>query len=284
MASAIERQIQQLQKEIANDENQLALEGSKKVQKEKLLLSAEQSLRRKNAPATIRMKEGQIIRLKTEISQIDKKAAEILKKISQKKGRLLNLNSQLKQEKDREKRLEANLEKRIRQQESFEKQQLKEELIRLRELSREAIMNPSNSQSEDLQFDFFISHASEDKEPFVRTLAEKLQEAGAKVWYDTFVLKVGDSLRAEISKGLNKSRYGVVVLSESFFRKTWTNRELSGLMEIETLTKKVILPIWHKVTRDEVVAYDPILADKKALNTSVGSLDQIVNELMTMLE
>ncbi|MDI1324869.1 MAG: toll/interleukin-1 receptor domain-containing protein [Algoriphagus sp.] len=230
------------------------------------------------------MKEGQAIRLKTEISQIEKRSADIQKKISQKKSRLLNYNSQLKQEREREKRLEANLEKRINERELSIQREITAELLRQREISRDAILDSTHTKTYDVQYDFFISHANEDKEPFVRSLAEKLQEAGAKVWYDAFVLKIGDSLRIEISKGLNKSRYGIVVLSESFFRKTWTNRELSGLMEIETLTKKVILPIWHKVTRDEVVAYDPILADKKALNTSIESLDQIVEELMTMLD
>jgi hypothetical protein len=260
------------------------LEGSKKLQKEKQLLTIEQSLRKQTAPSTVRMKEGQCIRIKTEISQIEKKSADILKKISQKKSRLINLNTQLNREKEQEKRLEADLEKRIKRKELLMQQQITEELLRQRELSMDAMKDLYNLSIDNLQYDFFISHASEDKEPFVKSLAEKLREAGAKVWYDTFVLKIGDSLRAEISKGLTKSRYGIVVLSDSFFKKTWTNRELSGLMEIETLTKKVILPIWHKVSRDEVLAYDPFLADKKALNTSIESLDQIVVELMTMLK
>ncbi len=284
MSSSTEKLIAQLQREIANEEKLHAQEGLKKLQKEKQLLAIEQSLRKKTAPSTIKMKEGQAIRLKTEISQIEKRSADIQKKISQKKSRLLNFNSQLKQERERETRLEANLEKRIKERELSVQREITAELLRQREISRDAILDSTHTKIYDVQYDFFISHASEDKEPFVRTLAEKLQEAGAKVWYDAFVLKIGDSLRIEISKGLNKSRYGIVVLSESFFKKTWTNRELSGLMEIETLTKKVILPIWHKVTRDEVVAYDPILADKKALNTSIESLDQIVEELMTMLD
>jgi hypothetical protein len=48
----------------------------------------------------------------------------------------------------------------------------------------------------------FISHASEDKEDFVRPLAETLQQLGVKVWYDEFTLKVGDSLRRKIDSGL----------------------------------------------------------------------------------
>lgn len=40
-----------------------------------------------------------------------------------------------------------------------------------------------------------LSHASEDKEDFVRHLAKNLSNAGCRVWYDEFELKLGDSLR-----------------------------------------------------------------------------------------
>lgn len=43
-------------------------------------------------------------------------------------------------------------------------------------------------------FDVFISHASEDKEVFVRPLAEMLHSLGMSVWYDEFALKAGEPL------------------------------------------------------------------------------------------
>ena len=42
---------------------------------------------------------------------------------------------------------------------------------------------------------------------------------------------------------------------------------------------KVILPIWHKVTKDEVLSYSPTLADKLAFDTSLMSIDEIADEL-----
>lgn len=36
----------------------------------------------------------------------------------------------------------------------------------------------------DKQWDVFISHSSEDKNDFVRILAEKLLKLDVKVWYD----------------------------------------------------------------------------------------------------
>jgi hypothetical protein len=43
-------------------------------------------------------------------------------------------------------------------------------------------------------WDVFISHASEDKDSFVRPLAEALTESGLQVWFDETALKIGDSL------------------------------------------------------------------------------------------
>ena len=55
-------------------------------------------------------------------------------------------------------------------------------------------------------YDVFICHASEDKETFVRPLAEALHLENIAVWYDEFTLKLGDSIRRSLDKGLKQSR------------------------------------------------------------------------------
>ena len=132
--------------------------------------------------------------------------------------------------------------------------------------------------------DFFISHASEDKDGLVRALASALQARGATVWYDELTLKVGDSLRRNIDRGLAGSRFGVVVLSEHFFRKEWPNKELDGLVALETEGRTRILPIWHKVSKDEVATFSATLADKVALNSSIKSIEEMADELMGLLK
>jgi len=120
-------------------------------------------------------------------------------------------------------------------------------------------------------WDAFISHASEDKDYLVRPLAEKLTELGVKIWYDEFTLKVGDSLSESIDYGLANSEYGIVVLSKKFFEKGWTKKELNALeTRAANLDKKIILPIWHKITKDEMSKYSPKLADIVALNSNKG--------------
>ncbi len=132
-------------------------------------------------------------------------------------------------------------------------------------------------------YDAFICHATEDKDEFVRPLAEALRAQHLEVWYDEFVLDVGDSLREAIDRGLATSKCGIVVLSPSFFRKRWPNRELNGLVARETEGNRgIILPIWHHVDRDQVLAFSPTLADLRAAVSAEG-ISTVVAQLLKNL-
>jgi TIR domain len=99
----------------------------------------------------------------------------------------------------------------------------------------------------------------------------ELKLRGFEVWYDEFVLKIGDSLRREIDKGLENCRFGVVVLSKAFFSKEWPQRELDGLTQRETSGgRTVILPVWHEIDAAEVGRHSRVLADRFAVRTSSG--------------
>lgn len=131
--------------------------------------------------------------------------------------------------------------------------------------------------------DVFICHASEDKADIARPLAEELAARGWLVWYDEFELTAGDSLEERINDGLGRARYGVVILSQNFFKKNWARRELNALAAKEAADgRKVILPVWHNVTKPEVDAYSPLLADKLAVPSSHG-LAWVVAELSRAL-
>ena len=90
------------------------------------------------------------------------------------------------------------------------------------------------------------------------------------VWLDENEVQLGDSLRRKIDQGLAESRFGVLILSKAFFAKDWPQRELNVLASMESLDRKVILPIWHGVSHDNVAAYSPMLADKLAISTDNG--------------
>jgi len=128
--------------------------------------------------------------------------------------------------------------------------------------------------------DVFISHASEDKQAIAQPLAEALRAKGLTVWYDQFVLRLGDNLRQVIDSGLRTSRFGVVILSPAFFSKQWTQTELSGLLARETAGKaKILLPVWHNITFEEITRISPILADRFAATTKQG-LESVVQQIL----
>jgi hypothetical protein len=132
-----------------------------------------------------------------------------------------------------------------------------------------------------MEWDVFISHASEDKGDFVRTLAEGLRGHGLRVWYDEFTLTIGDSLRQSIDRGLARSRYGIVVISPNFLQKRWPQKELDGLVarEVGGDSVKVILPVWHNIDAAEIRAYSPTLADRLATSSAKG-LEEVTRELL----
>ncbi len=145
-----------------------------------------------------------------------------------------------------------------------------------------AIQQFDQEPESDYEWDVFISHASEDKEVFVKKLAKALERRKLRVWYDDFSLKIGDSLRMSIDKGLAKSRFGIVVISPDFMKKEWTQKELGALVTRESQSEKIILPIWLNVSVGQVVKFSPILADKKAIQADTG-ITSVVSQLMRVI-
>jgi TIR domain len=137
--------------------------------------------------------------------------------------------------------------------------------------------------AEAAEWDVFVCHASEDKDDFVRPLAQGLEAHGLKVWFDEFTLTVGDSLRRSIDHGLASSGFGIVVISPAFLRKEWPQRELDGLVAREIGGVKVILPVWHNVTADSIRKYSPTLADRLAVSSARG-LEHVIAELSRAME
>lgn len=142
---------------------------------------------------------------------------------------------------------------------------------------------PAQDDSAPREYDVFISHASQDKDSVVRPLSHALREGGLSVWYDEFELRIGDSLRRKIDTGLARSRFGVVVLSRSFFGKGWTNYELDGLVTRAVSGEQILLPIWHEITKQELIEYSPSLADKVARSTTTHTVEEIADEIIGVI-
>ena len=219
------------------------------------------------------------------IADCDDKLAKLATSKCQKQKSLANEEAKLAKEQDR---IRKQLEKESKKQVKNQQQQIDKINISVATLfalqSEDYYESIEEIQHNDRNYDFFISHASEDKETFVRPLAQALMDAGCSVWFDETALKPGDSLRTSLDKGMVDSRYGIVVISPNFIKKRWTEYELNGMVSKEMNGHKVIIPVWFNVTKDDVLHYSPTLADKLAIDASRLSLDEVVNQAKSVLQ
>jgi hypothetical protein len=142
---------------------------------------------------------------------------------------------------------------------------------------------PPSPDSDNQIYDVFISHASEDKDEVVRPLVKALKDKGLEVWFDELTLKIGDSLRQNIDRGISSSRVALVVLSPSFLSKGWTNHELDGIVTRSVSGEQILLPIWHNLTKQEVMDFSPSIADKVARSTATHTVVEIAVEIAELI-
>lgn len=133
------------------------------------------------------------------------------------------------------------------------------------------------------EYDAFISHAVEDKIPIANELCTRLEAEGLKIWYAGQELNAGDSISSSIHEGLNKSRFGIVILSKNYISKTWTLREFYHLLARENNGKKVILPVLFEITPQDLALKDLTMADRFAIKADRG-LDFVVRKLMEAIK
>lgn len=271
-----QRTINNLDKEIADLEKKKATKDKDYATLQGKINITRKSIAKNISMTTFNSKMHQISRWESDAVKKSKESAELSVKIADKRKKRSEAYLKLQKAEQEEQK------KTVRQNErvinSYEK--------RIEELQRQMIRQiiPSqivSYQTKDEEYDLFVSHAFEDKEDFVDELVAELKQLDLKIWYDTDRLKIGDSMREKIDKGLSKSRYGVVILSPNYIadNKYWTKTELNALFQKETVNGKTILPIWHNLTKKQVTGYSPIIADRKAFTTAQYTAKEIAREI-----
>ena len=76
----------------------------------------------------------------------------------------------------------------------------------------------------DFIHDVFLNHSSQDK-PVVRSLVGRLRKDVVTVWLDEREIRPGDSIPANIEKGLERSRVLVLCMSENASGSGWAQLE-----------------------------------------------------------
>ena len=266
-----QRAVNGLDKEIADLEKKKVAKDKEVASLQNKIVSTQKSINKNTSQSSLNSKRRQIASCESDIAKKSKDSADLGKKIAEKRKKRSDAYLKLQKEQQNEQKKQDRESQRL--QASYENRI--DELQQ--QLANSVVLPQQNTVASDEEYDVFVSHAWEDKEDFV----DELKKQGLKVWYDTNKLKWGDSMRDKIDKGLAKSRYGVVVLSPNYIaeHKYWTKAELNGLFQFESINGKVILPIWHNLTKKQVVEYSPIIADRKAMTTTSMTAEEIAVQL-----
>lgn len=126
------------------------------------------------------------------------------------------------------------------------------------------------------EYDVFLSHASKDKEELVEELYQSLTNLEIKIFYDKESIKWGDKWKDKILNGTQKSEFAIIVISENFFGREWTERELAEFLNRQNRNgQKLILPILHSITMEQLQQKYPSVADIQAIDSAKYTCDQI---------
>ena len=126
------------------------------------------------------------------------------------------------------------------------------------------------------KYDVFISHANKDKSDYVDELYLSLRKLNINIFYDSEILSWGDNWKQIILDGTEKSEFAIIVISENFFGREWTERELEEFLNRQNANgQKIVLPLLHNVTIDKLVEIYPYLGDIQMISTDKYSKEEI---------
>ena len=126
------------------------------------------------------------------------------------------------------------------------------------------------------EYDVFLSHANKDKTEIVDELYLSLEKLGVRIFYDKKSLEWGDKWKDRILDGAKKAEFAIIVISENFFDREWTEKELDEFLNRQNRNgQKLILPIVHNISNDDLKRKYPDVADIQAINSKEHSCDEI---------
>ena len=276
--SQYQQLVNSLDKEIAELERKKAAFDKKAADEAHKALSV--SISKNSSASVVKAKLKQIDGYNATSQKASAESANLQRKIAEKRKKRNDAYLKLQSEESAERKKEQQAVKR--KQQAYERKVAE---IESSHIPRYLVPPVENAMSNTPpEYDVFVSHAWEDKESFVDEFVQALLDRRLKVWYDTNRLKWGDSMRAKIDEGLKHSKFGIVVLSPDYISdgKYWTKAELDGLFQMESVNGKMLLPIWHNLTKKQVMEYSPIIAGKLAMNTASMTSEEIADKLIEL--
>lgn len=276
---ASESDLNRYRTDAARVRDEIAKTTSTVAAKRKKAADARRAAQRSKNASAIRLKIAEADRAEGEANSAEKKRADLEKKVADLEGRIAKaqIDVDKKRAVDQKKALTAIQSQNARAASQFTPTPTFGSEVEAHPWGAAATGSMATSSA---TVDVFLSHASEDKGSIARPLKDALEARGLSVWFDEIRIKVGQSIRQEIEKGIANARFGVVVISPDFFRKQWTRAELDALFSRKMDSgQNLILPIWHHVSKDEVLAQSPLVAGILALNSALMTVDEMARAI-----
>ena len=282
--SSIQSTIQRYRKEINDLSTKIADKRKRASEAEVKANKAVADARKSKSASILRSKISESERYAKEATKYQKEMADLEKKRAEKDKLLLAEERKLvkeqetedkKRQKAQQKLIDANERKMRSLTQTVKSVQIEQSKIKQ--------IYPLLNVSSDEAYDVFISHASEDKVPFVDGLVEALLQRGVKVWYDRKVLTWGKSIRQNIDLGLRQSKFAIIVLSEFYIQKYWTQKEFNALFSLGSQLGEFLLPIWHNIRPERAKEFSPMLSDAIALISSDYTVEEIADMFVEKL-
>ena len=274
-----------LQREVHSLQKKIALESSNVARARERSIRASAEMGRTTSATTRQSKQRALEAADKDAQKAEQRRADYEKQLAKK-----NADLHVAQQRQADERLKVQQQQADKQMKAQAKALKKlADDARRREAERPSIaigprtkarLSLPTAEAERPTPDLFIAHATEDKDEVARPLAERLRDMGLKVWYDEFELRIGGNLRREIDRGLATCRFGVPILSPDFFSREWPQWELDGLAGRHLQEGGgIILPVWHRISKDEVLARSPSLANLVALKTADHTITEIAERI-----
>lgn len=107
-------------------------------------------------------------------------------------------------------------------------------------------------------------------------LNNSLEKLGIKIFYDKKSLEWGDNWKNRILEGTKKAEFAIIVISDNFFDREWTEKELNEFLNRQNRNgQKLILPIVHSITNEDLRKKYPSIAEIQTLDSKNCSCDEI---------
>ena len=121
----------------------------------------------------------------------------------------------------------------------------------------------------------FLCHASSDKS-IVSAFAQEIKLKGIDIWFDSWEIKVGESLIDKIERGIEESNFMIIFLSSNSIKSNWVRTELKAGLVRDIEGKGIeVLPV---ILDDCEI---PILLQDRRYVKLNNDVNSVVEEIVT---